>query len=208
MGRRACRSSSSGSWRCRSRGHRRPSPRRATASPVATATSTPCWIETSRSSPNVSTTSRLLAAPLSLDRRRLIGAYFTHEYSIEAAALGNPSIVAAPDQSGVDAGDVRFVMSLRAIGEGHISSIEFRSGVITADAVGRLDHGQRLRDDRGSDAARVRQALLHDEARRPGDVERRRGTSPRPTRGAVHDGRARSRDRRPRRRRHRTIDLG
>lgn len=72
-------------------------------------------------------------------RRRLIGAYFTHEYSIEAAALGNPSIVAAPDQSGVEAGAVRFVLSLRAIGEGHVSSIEFRSGVVSADATVRLD---------------------------------------------------------------------
>jgi predicted GH43/DUF377 family glycosyl hydrolase len=70
---------------------------------------------------------------LSSDRRRLIGAFFTHEYSIEAAALGNPSIVAAPDQSGLAAGEVRFVMSLRAIGEGHVSSIEFRTGVVGAD---------------------------------------------------------------------------
>jgi predicted GH43/DUF377 family glycosyl hydrolase len=81
----------------------------------------------------------LLTAPLSTDRRRLIGAYFTHEYSIEAAALGNPSIVAAPDQSALNPGEVRFIMSLRAIGEGHISSIEFRSGVVTADAAVRLD---------------------------------------------------------------------
>ncbi|HSJ91685.1 MAG TPA: glycoside hydrolase family 130 protein [Ilumatobacter sp.] len=79
------------------------------------------------------------AASNSRDRRRLIGAYFTHEYSIEAAALGNPSIVAAPDQSGLAAGEARFVMSLRAIGEGHRSSIEFRSGVISADAAVRLD---------------------------------------------------------------------
>ena len=79
------------------------------------------------------------ATPLSIDRRRLIGAYFTHEYSIEAAALGNPSVVPAPDQSGLDSGEVRFVMSLRAIGEGHISSIEFRSGVIRADASIELD---------------------------------------------------------------------
>ncbi|MEJ7800003.1 MAG: glycoside hydrolase family 130 protein [Ilumatobacter sp.] len=78
-------------------------------------------------------------APFSLDRRRLIGAYFTHEYSIEAAALGNPSIVVAPDQSGIAAGDVRFIMSLRAIGEGHISSIEFRSGVIGTDVSIELD---------------------------------------------------------------------
>jgi predicted GH43/DUF377 family glycosyl hydrolase len=79
------------------------------------------------------------AASLSTDRRHLIGAYFTHEYSIEAAALCNPSIVAAPDQSGLAAGEVRFVMSLRSIGEGHISSIEFRSGIIGADATVRLD---------------------------------------------------------------------
>ena len=66
-------------------------------------------------------------------RRLLIGAYFSHEYSVEAAALGNPSIVEAPDQSALAAGEVRFVMSLRAIGEGHLSSIEFRTGVIGTD---------------------------------------------------------------------------
>lgn len=68
------------------------------------------------------------------ERRHLIGAYFTHEYSIEAAVLGNPSLVPAPDQSGLDPGAQRFVMSLRAIGEGHISSIEFRSGLIDSHA--------------------------------------------------------------------------
>lgn len=70
---------------------------------------------------------------LSPARRQLIGAYFTHEYSIEAAALSNPSIVAAPDQALLAAGETRFVMSLRAIGEGHVSCIEFRSGVIGGD---------------------------------------------------------------------------
>jgi predicted GH43/DUF377 family glycosyl hydrolase len=74
-----------------------------------------------------------LPADLSDQRRSLIGAYFTHEYSIEAAALSNPSLVAGPDQSGLDPGETRFIMSLRAIGEGHISSIQFRSGVIGAD---------------------------------------------------------------------------
>lgn len=74
-----------------------------------------------------------LPADLSHARRLLIGAYFTQEYSIEAAALGNPSIVASPDQSGLDPGDTRFMMSLRAIGEGHISCIEFRTGVISGD---------------------------------------------------------------------------
>jgi predicted GH43/DUF377 family glycosyl hydrolase len=80
-----------------------------------------------------------LSDGLSPDRRRLIGAFFTHEYSVEAAALGNPSMVVAPDQSGLGDGEARFVLSLRAIGEGHISSIEFRTGVVAADASVRLD---------------------------------------------------------------------
>lgn len=64
--------------------------------------------------------------------RLLIGAYFTHEFTIEAAALFNPSMVPAPDQRDVPAGAQRFVLSLRAVGEGHLSSIEFRSGVVDA----------------------------------------------------------------------------
>ncbi|RYD19674.1 MAG: glycosidase [Verrucomicrobiaceae bacterium] len=67
---------------------------------------------------------------LSRDRELLIGAMFSGEYSLESAALFNPSIVPHPDQSGVAEGGMRFIMSLRATGEGHISSIEFRSGVI------------------------------------------------------------------------------
>jgi predicted GH43/DUF377 family glycosyl hydrolase len=66
------------------------------------------------------------------ERRTLIGAWFTHEYSIEGAALFNPSIVPHPDQSGLPAGHLRFVMSLRAVGEGHVSSVEFRTGVLGA----------------------------------------------------------------------------
>jgi predicted GH43/DUF377 family glycosyl hydrolase len=62
--------------------------------------------------------------------RMLIGAYLTQEFAIEAAALFNPSIVPAPDQSGLADGQQRFVMSMRAVGEGHISSIEFRTGVV------------------------------------------------------------------------------
>ena len=69
---------------------------------------------------------------VSAERRALIGAYFTHEYAIEAAALFNPSIVAAPDQGGVPAGALRFTMSVRAVGEGHLSSIEFRTGILDA----------------------------------------------------------------------------
>jgi predicted GH43/DUF377 family glycosyl hydrolase len=79
------------------------------------------------------------AQDLTTERRLLIGAYFTHEYSIEAAALNNPSIVPAPDQSGLAPGEQRFIMSLRAIGEGHLSSIEFRSGVIDGQGLAKLD---------------------------------------------------------------------
>ena len=73
---------------------------------------------------------------LSDTRRLLLGATFTSEYAIEAAALCNPSIVAHPDQTGVPTGSLRFVMSVRAIGEGHRSSIGFRTGTIdsTGDA--------------------------------------------------------------------------
>lgn len=71
---------------------------------------------------------------VSYTKQILIGAYFTMEYSIESAALFNPSIVEHPDQSGLDPGELRFIMSLRATGEGHISSIVFRSGVIESDA--------------------------------------------------------------------------
>jgi predicted GH43/DUF377 family glycosyl hydrolase len=64
--------------------------------------------------------------------KRLIGAYFCHEYSYVAAALMNPSVVRHPDQSGLQAGSVRILLSLRAVGEGHISTIAFREGIVTA----------------------------------------------------------------------------
>jgi len=66
-------------------------------------------------------------------RRMLIGAYFTMEYAVEAAALFNPSIVPAINQMGLPPGSTRFLMSLRATGEGHLSSIVFRVGVIDGD---------------------------------------------------------------------------
>jgi len=69
-------------------------------------------------------------AKLSDVQKSLIGAYFTKEYAIESAALFNPSMVPHPDQSQLDKGSLRFVMSLRATGEGHISSLVFRSGVL------------------------------------------------------------------------------
>ena len=67
------------------------------------------------------------------NQRLLIGAYFLHEYSFEAAALFNPSIVQHPDQSELSPGECRFVLSLRAVGEGHLSSITFRTGVVDAE---------------------------------------------------------------------------
>ncbi len=71
-------------------------------------------------------TSKALSAP----RQLYIGALFSGEYSLESAALFNPSIVLHPDQSNIPEGSLRFILSLRATGEGHVSSIEFRSGVI------------------------------------------------------------------------------
>lgn len=65
--------------------------------------------------------------------RRLIGGYFCHEYSYAAAAVMNPSVVRHPDQTGLQEGSVRFIMAQRTVGEGHISSIAFREGIVTAD---------------------------------------------------------------------------
>ncbi len=79
-------------------------------------------------------------------RRQLIGAYFTHEYALEAAALFNPSIVVHPDQTGCQPGEARFIMSLRAVGEGHLSSIEFRTGTIGDDSQIRFDSPGRFLD--------------------------------------------------------------
>ncbi|OQY02754.1 MAG: hypothetical protein B6I20_06590 [Bacteroidetes bacterium 4572_117] len=72
---------------------------------------------------------------LSTSKKLLIGTYFTKEYSVESAALFNPSIIEHPDQSGLKQGELRFIMSLRATGEGHISSIEFSTGVISDKGV-------------------------------------------------------------------------
>lgn len=69
---------------------------------------------------------------LSVERRRLIGACMSQEYAIESAALFNPSMVAHPDQTGLPPGSTRFVMSVRGVGEGHISCVELRTGVIDA----------------------------------------------------------------------------
>ena len=77
------------------------------------------------------------------DRRLLLGAYFTHEYSVEAAALFNPSIVWFPAQKGNTGKSKRFILSLRAVGEGHISSIVFTSGIINKNNIIELDKRSR-----------------------------------------------------------------
>src|SRR6201985_655186 len=70
---------------------------------------------------------------LTVYRKLLIGSYFTHEYSIESAAFFNPSIVEHPDQSELEEGEKRMIISFRAVGEGHISSIAFRRALIDKD---------------------------------------------------------------------------
>lgn len=96
--------------------------------------------------------------PISDSRRRFIGACFTMDYAIESAALFNPSMVPAMDQTGLPPGAVRFLMSLRATGEGHISSIVFRRGVVDADG--------RVRVDPPGQHSRTLNAVL------PGDFEK------------------------------------
>jgi predicted GH43/DUF377 family glycosyl hydrolase len=83
-------------------------------------------------------------AVLNKTQRWLIGAYFLHEYSFEVSALFNPSIVRHPDQTGAPKNGCRFILSLRAVGEGHISSLTFRSGTIDADGSVSVDPTARL----------------------------------------------------------------
>jgi predicted GH43/DUF377 family glycosyl hydrolase len=83
-------------------------------------------------------------APFSESQRRLIGAYFLHEYSFEGAALFNPSIVPHPDQTDVAPGHLRFVLSLRAVGEGHVSSLTFRTGIVSPTGGIVIDPAARL----------------------------------------------------------------
>jgi len=82
---------------------------------------------------------RLAGDTPSPERQLLIGAYFTSEYAPEGAALANPSMVEHPDQTGLAQGEKRFVMSVRSVGEGHISSVEFRTGVAGPSGSIRID---------------------------------------------------------------------
>lgn len=94
---------------------------------------------------------------MSHNRRLLLGAYFTMEYSIESAALFNPSIVLHPEQSDCPDGECRFIMSLRATGEGHVSSIVFRTGSVNAAGDIKLDPAGRF-----TDRLRVQQDRLYE----------------------------------------------
>jgi predicted GH43/DUF377 family glycosyl hydrolase len=100
------------------------------------------------------------------DQQHLIGAYFTMEYSYASAAFFNPSMVPAMDQDGVEEGSTRFIMSLRAVGEGHISSIVFRAGVldrdcnITFDPVPKRSRRLRVVEDRTYPRERFLQKLI------------------------------------------------
>jgi predicted GH43/DUF377 family glycosyl hydrolase len=87
-----------------------------------------------------------LAAHISFSeiQRQLLGAYFLNEYSFEASALFNPSIVPHPDQRDTPEGALRFILSLRAVGEGHVSSLTFRTGTIAADGSLTVDPTARL----------------------------------------------------------------
>jgi predicted GH43/DUF377 family glycosyl hydrolase len=102
---------------------------------------------------------------LSRDRRLLIGSYFTMEYSIASAALFNPSIVKHRNQWNLPEGAVRFILSLRATGEGHLSCVAFRTGAITADHNVQVDppaqfvHRVRTSPDRRYDKPLFRRKL-------------------------------------------------
>jgi predicted GH43/DUF377 family glycosyl hydrolase len=100
---------------------------------------------------------------LPTSRRLLIGAFFTGEYAVESVALFNPSIVPHPDQTDLGAEDLRFILTLRAIGEGHISSIEFRSGVVRKDHSIEVDNATGLvtAPDIETDPTFYRNIFLH-----------------------------------------------
>src|SRR5260370_12847783 len=100
---------------------------------------------------------------LTTSRRLLIGAFFTGEYAVESVALFNPSIVPHPNQTDVGPEDLRFILSLRAIGEGHISSIGFRSGVVRSNHSIEMDHATGLvtAPDIEADPAFSRNIFLH-----------------------------------------------
>ena len=103
-------------------------------------------------------------ADLSDERKQLIGAYFTQEYSFESAAYFNPSIVAHPDQSGLSFGYLRIILSIRAVGEGHISSLVFRSGIINPAGEVLIDTSPRFATTHAHRYSLLNKRLVHQAA--------------------------------------------
>jgi len=97
----------------------------------------------------------LVKTPMTDNQRQLLGAVFTNEYALEGAAICNPSIVAAPDQQSAAPGELNIVMSYRCVGEGHLSSINFRSGTIDAVGVLTIDDAARF-----PETARISDGML------------------------------------------------
>jgi hypothetical protein len=95
---------------------------------------------------------------------------FTSEYATEGAALCNPSMAAHPDQSGIDSGSVRFVMSVRGIGEGHLSSIGFRTGRVDASGTVSMDDMTAFACVGATDAAVLSVAVFRSELARLDDA--------------------------------------
>jgi hypothetical protein len=118
---------------------------------------------------------------------RLVGAYLTQEHAFESAALTNPSMVSAPDQSGVEPGSLRFLLSLRAIGEGHLSSITFRSGVVDADGGVVVDELGPAGRDRRAARRGARAAPVHAQAARAGRRRRLHRPGDGPAAAPLHD---------------------
>lgn len=106
----------------------------------------------------------LVEDSISPEREALIGAYFSQEYAIEGAAYFNPSIVPAPQEPDEDVDVLRFVLSVRAVGEGHISTIVFRTGLIGADGSVHVDRPSPYATTRAHRFTVLRNRLVHQAA--------------------------------------------
>ena len=98
------------------------------------------------------------------ERRTLIGAYLTQEYAFESTAYFNPSLTIHPDQSGTASGELRVIMSVRAVGEGHISSLVFRTGTLKPDGDVVIDPPSRFASTRATRFTALRSRILHQAA--------------------------------------------
>jgi predicted GH43/DUF377 family glycosyl hydrolase len=93
-------------------------------------------------------------------RRTLIGAYLTQEYAFESTAYFNPSLTIHPDQAGTGPGELRVIMSIRAVGEGHISSLIFRTGTLSPDGGITIDPPSRFASTRATRFTALRRRIL------------------------------------------------